>query len=252
MDNEKRILEGKVALVTGASRGIGKCIAEELAKNGAIVYANARKDGSLDEWAGQFNHEFNAMINPIYFDVTDNDRMRKEVFEMWKQTKKINILVNNAGVEYNENIGMLNKEHILEMFSVNTFAVIELTQLIAKFMMRNNNGSIINIASVVARYGASGQSVYSATKGAVISFTKSAAKELGKYQIRVNAIAPGLNDTEMIMGTEPEYLQKRIDRIALGRIGKPMDVAKGAVFLASDMSEYLSGQVIGIDGAVSM
>lgn len=247
-----KILEGKVALVTGASRGIGKCIAEELAKCGAVVYANARKEGSLDEWAKQLNREYEVIINPIYFDVTDSERMKQEVYEVWKKTKNINILVNNAGVEYNENIGMLKKEHVSEMFAVNTIAVIELTQLVAKFMMRNNTGSVINIASVVARYGAGGQSVYSATKGAVISFTKSAAKELGKYKIRVNAIAPGLNDTEMIQGTNEIYLQKRIDNIALGRIGKPLDIANSVVFLASDMSEYISGQIIGVDGAVCM
>lgn len=247
-----RMLHGKVALVTGTSRGIGKCIAEEMAKNGAVVYANARKEGSLDQWCTELNEVYGVDIHPIYFDVTDSERMRKEIFKMWQETKNIDILVNNAGVEYNESIGMLKKESILEMFSVNTIAVIELTQVIAKLMMRNKKGSIINISSVVGRYGASGQSVYSATKGAVISFTKSAAKELGKYKIRVNAIAPGINGTEMISGIGENYLQRRLDNIALGRIGKPIDVANSAVFLASDMAEYISGQVLGIDGAVSM
>lgn len=247
-----KILEGKIALVTGTSRGIGKCIAEELAQNGAVVYANARREGCLDEWARQLNQEKGTMIKPVYFDVTDSEKVRKEIFEIWKKTKKIDILVNNAGVEYNENIGMLKKEHISEMFAVNTIATIEITQLVAKFMMRNNSGSVINIASVVAQFGASGQSVYSATKGAVVSFTKSAAKELGKYKIRVNAVAPGLNDTDMIKETDEEYLKKRINNVSLGRIGKPKDVANSVVFLASDMAEYISGQVIGIDGAVCM
>lgn len=247
-----KMLDGKVALVTGASRGIGRCIAEEMAKNGAIVYANARNGGSLEEWIGKLNQEYGISINPVYFDVTDTEKMRQEIFKIWQTTKNIDILVNNAGVEYNENIGMLKKDHISEMFAVNTVAVIELTQLVAKFMVRNRKGSIINIASVVGRYGSSGQSVYSATKGAVISFTKSAAKELGKYKIRVNAIAPGLNDTEMIKETSEDYLQRRIDNIALGRIGEPIDVANSVIFLASDMAEYISGQVIGVDGATSM
>lgn len=247
-----KLLDGKVALVTGTSRGIGKCIAEEMAKSGASVYANARKEGSLEEWTVRLNQEYGTNINPLYFDLTDVERMRQEIFKVWQTVKNIDILVNNAGVEYNESIGMLKKEHIAEMFAVNIVAVIELTQLIAKFMMRNKKGSIINIASVVGRYGSGGQSVYSATKGAVISFTKSSAKELGKYKIRVNAIAPGLNDTEMIKGTSEEYLQRRIGNIALGRIGKPIDVANTAVFLASDMAEYISGQIIGVDGATSM
>ena len=107
-ENDKfKVLDGKVALVTGTSRGIGKCIAEELAKSGAIVYANARKEGSLEEWAEQLNHEYKTMINPIYFDVTDYEKMQKEVHAAWRKNKKINILVNNAGVEYNESIGML-------------------------------------------------------------------------------------------------------------------------------------------------
>ena len=247
-----KMLDGKVALITGASREIGKCIAEEMAKNGAVVYTVVRREGCLEAWINELNQEYRANINPVYFDVTDSEKMRQEIFKIWQTTKKIDILVNNAGVEYNENIGMLKKEHTLEMFAVNIVAVIELTQLVAKFMMRNKKGSIINLASVVGRYGASGQSVYSATKGAVISFTKSAAKELGKYKIRVNAIAPGLNDTEMVKKVGECYLQKRLDNIALGRIGQPIDVANSAVFLASDMSEYISGQIIGVDGATSM
>ena len=214
-------LEGKVALVTGTSRGIGKCIAEELAVNGAIVYANARKENCLNDWANELNQKYSGTIYPIYFDVTDFEKMKLEVYKVWKENQKIDVLVNNAGIEYNENIGMLKREHISEMFAVNTISVIELTQIVAKFMMRNKKGSIINVASVVARYGSSGQSVYSATKGAVISFTKSAAKELGKYKIRVNAVAPGLNDTDMITETSEDYLQRRIDNIALGRIGSP-------------------------------
>ena len=140
-----KLLDGKVALVTGTSRGIGKCIAEEMAKSGASVYANARKEGSLEEWTVRLNQEYGTNINPLYFDLTDVERMRQEIFKVWQTVKNIDILVNNAGVEYNESIGMLKKEHIAEMFAVNIVAVIELTQLIAKFMMRNKKGSIINI-----------------------------------------------------------------------------------------------------------
>lgn len=242
------MLENKIALVTGASRGIGKKVAEKLAEQGAIVYANARVETCLTEWCENINAKYKGKVIPIYFDVTDRELVRKAFGIIKKQHNRLDILVNNAGVEYNQSIGMISHSQMDEMFQVNVYAVIELIQWAQKMMRRQKNGSIINIASIVGNCGNRGQMVYSATKGAVIALTKSAAKELAECGIRVNAVAPGLIDTDMISATNKIYLQKRIDNIAMGRLGTPEEIGDVCVFLASDMSSYVSGQIIGVDG----
>lgn len=243
------MLKGKVVIVTGASRGIGKCIAETMVKNGATVYANARKEGSIDVWAQELSGCCEGNAVPLYCDLNDSETVKGAIQKIWKEHGKIDVLVNNAGVEYNESIGMIRKEHMEEMFRTNIISLIEVTQLVGRMMMKSKNGSIINISSIVATYGSSGQSVYAATKGAINAFTKSAAKELGKYNIRVNAIAPGITETEMATAVGEQFLNKRLEKISLGRMAQPADIANMTVYLASDQSNYISGQVIGIDGA---
>lgn len=246
-------LANKVIIVTGASRGIGRSVTEELAKNGARVYANVRNETSeLACWAEEYGRKYQGQIVLCYFDLMDIQKVKTEIMKIWKENGRIDVLVNNAGVEFNENIGMILPEHMLQMFQVNVFALIEMTQLVSRLMMRKRNGSIINMASVVGRYGSAGQSVYAATKGAVIAFSKSAAKELGRYNIRVNAIAPGLTCTNMIEETDVEKLNKRIEQIPLNRIACPEDIAKVCAFLASDSASYISGQVLGIDGGTTL
>ena len=169
-----------------------------------------------------------------------------------KNYGRIDVLVNAAGIEFNEKIGLIDYSHMQQMFSTNVFGLIELVQYTARIMMRQKEGSIINIASVVGMYGNPGQAVYSATKGAVISFTKSAAKELASLGIRVNAISPGLTDTKMIRQTSEEALQARISKIGMGRMASPDDIAQAAGFLASDRSNYITGQILGVDGGTIM
>lgn len=147
---------------------------------------------------------------------------------------------------------MINHSHIERMFSVNVFGLIELLQYTARVMMRQKEGSIINIASVVGIYGNPGQSVYSATKGAVISLTKSASKELAHSKIRVNAIAPGLTDTKMIQNISKEILDSRINKIGFERMASPEDIADAVVFLASDKAKFITGQILGVDGGTIM
>ena len=144
---------------------------------------------------------------------------------------------------------MISRDSMEKMFQVNVFGMIEMIQAVCRIMEKNaTGGSIINIASVVGLYGNAGQLAYSATKGAVIALTKSAAKELAPKGIRVNAIAPGLTETDMMKQADPEKLKERISQIKMGRIGRPSDIAGGCLYLASDYSAYLSGQVIPIDG----
>ena len=244
------LLTGKVCIVTGSSRGIGKEIARLFAEEGAEVVVNGRKEGCA-LWIEE--SELKDHLHPYYFDITDSASVRKNIMAIKKQFGHIDVLVNNAGVEFNELIGMISREHMEKMFNVNVYAVIELIQIVSRIMARNENGgSIINISSMVGLRGNKGQLVYSATKGAVIALTKSAAKELGPKKIRVNSIAPGITQTDMMEQADLEKLQGRINNICMGRIAQPRDIAGGCLLLASDYAGYLSGQVLPVDGCTIM
>ena len=192
---------------------------------------------------------------PLYFDVTDIAAVKSVFMSIFKREGRIDVLVNNAGVVFNKKIGMIVRPETELMFRVNVIAVIEMVQLVSRLMARNGGGSIVNIASVTAVLGSPGQSAYSATKGAVMSFTKSAAKELAPLGIRVNAVAPGIVKTERfseLYEESGEKIDTRIQKIALGRLGTPEDVANACAFLASDRASYISGQILGVDGCASI
>lgn len=245
------LLKGKVCVVTGSVRGIGRAIAELFVSEGAEVVVNGTRSGSADAWISE--NENKERLHPYYFDITDPAAVRTNVMRIKKELGRIDVLVNNAGVEFNELIGMISRENMEKMFQVNVYGTIEMIQAVSRIMSRNENGgSIINISSLVGLRGNPGQLVYSATKGAVIALTKTAAKELASKKIRVNAIAPGLTQTEMMAQADFEKLQGRISNIALGRIAKPYDIAGGCLLLASDFAGYISGQVLSVDGCTIM
>ena len=251
----ERLLYNKICIVTGAAQGIGKSIAEHFASDGAIVYACDRTEGVMDEWAKVCSGNNNTRVLPLYFDVTDATAVKSAFMSVFKQEGRIDALVNNAGVVFNKKIGMILRPETELMFRVNVIAVIEMIQLVSRLMARNHSGSIVNIASVTAVLGSPGQSAYSATKGAIMSFTKSAAKELAPLGIRVNAVAPGIIKTERfseLYEESGEKIDTRIQKIALGRLGTPEDVANACSFLASDRSSYISGQILGVDGCASI
>lgn len=250
---EKHMLTGKVCIVTGGSRGIGKAITQCFAQNGATVYATATNSGSIEPWANDFNKTVSGEVCPIYFDVAEEKAVRDAVMRIKKECGKIDGLVNNAGVEFNELIGMISSSNMQKMFSVNVYGTINMLQMVSRIMGRQpNGGSIVNIVSLTALRGNRGQLVYSASKGAVVSLTKSAAKELAAKKIRVNAIAPGLTNTDMMKQADPEKLQSRINNICMGRLAEPEDIAKACLFMVSDMSSYISGQVLAVDGCTIM
>ncbi len=242
------LLDGKICIVTGASRGIGKATAEKFAEEGAFVIGTARNEGSIEEWVAKEIKDTPGSIIASYFDITDTPELEKFVARVVKEYGHIDVLVNNAGIEINELVGMISMENMQAMFQTNVFATIEMMQCVSRAMAHSCCGSIINIASVVGVYGNAGQVAYSATKGAVIAATRSAAKELACKSIRVNAVAPGLTNTDMIMGTDPAMIENRIQNIKMGRLGEPSDVANACLFLASDLSSYISGQILGVDG----
>jgi 3-oxoacyl-[acyl-carrier protein] reductase len=250
-----RLLENKVTIVTGAGRGIGRVIAEQMAQDGAVVYVNDLQLGDLEEWAKDCGQRNNTKVVPIAFDVTDSTALKTGLMSVYKAEGRLDCVVNNAAIISNQKLGMVTKPLLEKMYGVNVFAVIDMVQLASRLMARNGGGSIVNIASVTAVVGSPGQVAYSSTKGAVIALTKSAAKELSTMQIRVNAVAPGIIKTERfaeLYEADGEKIDQRISRIALGRLGTPQDVANAVAFLASDRASYISGQVLGVDGCASI
>ena len=239
--SNSNLLEGKVAIVTGCSRGIGRAIMETFAKNGAIVYAVDLMEGSMDDAASD-------SIIPCYFDITDTKAIIALVQRVKKEQGKIDILVNNAGIMQDALISMVTDSQIQKTFEVNVFAMMHFIQYVSKIMRRQKYGSIVNAASIMGISGNYAQMVYAASKGAVIALTKSAAKELAQDGIRVNAVAPGTINTTLLQNTPEETLNKIKSRIYFGELGTPEEVANAYLFLASDLSSYISGQVLGVDG----
>ena len=247
--DESGMLNGKVCLITGTSRGIGQRIAEKFATEGGIVYANARTAGCLEEWAERINAEVPGKIYPIYFDMTNSEEIRQAVMRLKKEQGRVNVLVNNAGMVTNEVLGMISMEKTKEMFAVNVFGLLELTQLIStRFMVRQKSGSIVNIASIVGVEGSSGQAAYSASKGAVIALTKSMSKELAPHNVRVNAVAPGMIATDRLKVTIKDVYKDNIPPIGMGRLGTPEEVADACLYFAAEQSSYTTGQILVVGG----
>lgn len=243
------ILEDKVCLITGTNRGIGASVLEAFAREGAVVYANARTPGCLDETAAALEERYGVRVLPVYFDVRDTDGIKKAVMRIQKQQGRLDVLVNNAGVMKDALVGMASKELMREVFETNVYAPMELLQYVARLMKRNRSGSIINFSSIMGVRGNKGQMVYSASKSAVIGMTMAAAKELAPFNIRVNAVAPGMIDTDMFRSIGKERMEEYTKTIGMGRFGTPSDVADVCVTLASDYTRYVTGQTIGIDGS---
>ncbi|MBR6264950.1 MAG: SDR family oxidoreductase [Prevotella sp.] len=249
------MLKGKIALITGAGRGIGRIIAEQFAKDGAIVYANDLQMGNMEEWASDCAQRNGTKVVPICFDITDSEALKANLVSIYKNEGRIDCVVNNAGIIANQKLGMVTKSLLEKMYHVNVFAVIDMIQIVSRLMSRKGGGCIVNIASITGVVGSPGQVAYSSTKGAVISITKSAAKELAPMNIRVNAVAPGIIRTERfeeLYDADGSKIDQRISHIALGRLGTPQDVAYTVAFLASDRASYISGQILGVDGCASI
>jgi 3-oxoacyl-[acyl-carrier protein] reductase len=245
-----KLLEGKTALITGASRGIGKAIAEKFASEGANLILT---DLFYDDHARALEEElraFGVKVKMYASDASKFDQAQSVVDEASKEFGPIHILVNNAGITRDTLLMRMTEEQWDLVMNVNLKSVFNLTKAVQSLMLKQRTGSIINMSSVVGVSGNAGQANYSASKAGIIGFTKTVARELGSRNIRCNAIAPGFILTEMTDKLPEDVRKEWAEKIPLKRGGTPDEVAKVALFLASDLSSYVSGQVIQVCGAM--
>lgn len=246
------LLKNKSAVITGCNRGIGKKILEVFSSNGADIFACVRKiDKKFKSEIKELVEKFDNNITPIELDLEDIDKTKSAAKNILDRSNNIEILVNNAGMVENSIFQMTKLESIKKIFDVNFFSHMVFTQLILKSLIKNKKGSVVYISSTSALDGNIGRNAYSSSKAAIISQAKTLSRELGKLQIRVNVIAPGLTKTDMSEKNSPDSVFKEvISNSSLKRVGETEDVANTALFLASDLSSYITGQTIRVDGGM--
>ena len=246
------LIQNKTAVITGCNRGIGKKILEVFSANGATIFACVRNvSEEFKTFANEMEKEFNNKIIPIQFDLNDEDQVKKAASNILSSNLPIDILVNNAATIYTALFQMTSIKKLKETFETDFFSQTLFTQYILKSMIKKKSGSILYISSSSALDGNEGRSAYSSAKAAIIAQAKALSREVGMYNIRVNAIAPGLTDTDMMKENTPKEIVNEVaSRTSLGRIANPQEIANAALFLSSDLSSYITGQVIRVDGGM--
>jgi 3-oxoacyl-[acyl-carrier protein] reductase len=246
------LLQGKNAIVTGCARGIGREILTAFAINGANVWACCRsRTPEFDGMAEQLGRSYGVRITPLGFDLTDGAGMREAMKTVMAEKAPVDILVNNAGITLNALWQMTSLEKLREIFEVNFFAQVVLTQYVVKLMVRQRAGCVINISSTAALDANPGRGAYGASKAAVACMTRVMAHELAAQNIRVNAIAPGITGTDMVeRSMSGAAIEEAVRNTRLKRIGKPSEIADAAVFLASELASYVTGEVMRVDGGL--
>lgn len=244
-------LKGKVALITGSARGIGEAIATLFAKEGANVVLSDINEALLKETEARLR-PLGVEVLPVKADVTSSTQVEEVVKKTVDKFGRIDILVNNAGITKDGLLIRMSDADWDAVLAVNLKGAFLCTRAAAKVMIRQRSGKIINIASIIGIMGNAGQGNYAASKGGLIAFTKSIAKELGSRNINVNAIAPGFIKTEMTQRLSEDSKKAMLERIPLNRFGEVEDVACAALFLASDESNYLTGCTIQVDGGIAV
>ena len=246
------MLEGKVAIVTGASRGIGRQIALFMAREGAAVIVNYNGSAARAEEVVQEIRNAGGQAEAVQCNVSDYEKAQELINYVIGQYKRVDILVNNAGITRDNLLMKMSEEEFDAVIDTNLKGAFNCTKHVSRQMLRQKSGRIINISSVSGVMGNAGQANYCASKAGLIGLTKSVARELGSRGITVNAIAPGFIDTEMTSVLSEDVKKAMGEQIPLRRFGRPGDVAEAAVFLASDKAAYITGQVLCVDGGMAM
>jgi 3-oxoacyl-[acyl-carrier protein] reductase len=247
------LLKNKTAVVTGCNRGIGRAVLEIFAENGADVFACVRKESKeFTDLVKGISSRTGVTIQPIFVDLKNVAEVKEAVTFIVRSKKKVNVLVNNAGVAARGLVQMTPILNLKDVFEVNFFAQIHFSQGMSRYMTRFKEGSIINIGSTAGLIGHAGTMSYGSSKAALMYTTKVMATELGPSNIRVNAIAPGITKTEMFDQMDEKPRTKQIEATALNRAAEAKEIANVALFLASDLSTYITGQVIRVDGGMTM
>lgn len=245
------MLKGKTAVITGCLQGIGNETMREFARNRCNVFAcSYRQTQEFESEIQELEEKYQVKIVPVYFDMSDNDAIKAAAREIQKAKMPIDILVNVAGITRDAIFQMVTMEQMQETFQVNFFSQILFSQYIVKLMLRNGKGSVVFTSSITGMDGNGGQLAYGASKAAVISAMKTMSEELGPKGIRVNAIAPGVIKTPMTDVLDADIVERKLEKSKLHRIGTPKEVADVILFLASDLSDYITGQVVRIDGGI--
>lgn len=246
------MLKGKTAVITGGARGIGRSIADKLAQNGADLAIVDVNEQVAEQAAAEIAEQYGVTTTAVKTDVSkpeDVDAMTKKILE---KLGKIDILINNAGIT-RDNLMLRMKEEDWDLvLNINLKGVFLCTKSVIRYMAKARQGSVINIASIVGQMGNPGQANYTASKGGVIALTKTTAKEFAGKGVRANAIAPGFINTEMTKVLKDDVKEKMLQEIPLGYMGEPEDIANAALFLASDMSSYITGHVLSVNGGMLM
>lgn len=246
------LLANKTAVVTGANRGIGQSIIDLFSKNGANIFACSREvNDEFSQFIKLTEQKYKNKIIPIELDLSKIDSIKTAFAKIREQNDKVNILINNAATIHTALFNMTSIDKLKEIFEINFFSQTLFTQYMSKLMMKNNSGSIVYMSSSSAIDSNEGRSAYSASKAAIISQAKTLSKELGRYNIRVNTIAPGLTKTDMMYENTPkEIIEQLKNNISLNRYAEKIEVANVALFLSSELSSYINGQTIRVDGGL--
>jgi len=243
-----RLFHGKTVIITGSNRGIGKAILEMFAVNGANIIAHSRT--LTDEFMTMIKSledENKIDITSVFFDLKDDKKIDEFVKSIFDSKMKIDILVNNAGITHNNLLSMSKVDDLLEQFEVNFYSVVKISKGISRLMTKNKSGAIVNLSSTASLDGNIGKSFYGSSKAALNTLTKVLSRELGPYGIRVNAIAPGMTNTTMLGTFSKQIIDETLSNTLTSKLTTPEDIANVVMFLASDMSSYVTGQVIRVD-----
>lgn len=238
-------------IITGARTGIGRATVEKFASKGANIWACARcYDKDFENEMYMLQKKYSICIKPVYFDLQEENEIKSAIKKIILEKRSVDVLVNNAGMPHGALLLMTSIKDLRQVFEVNFFSQVLITQIVAKVMIRQKSGNIINLTSVAGLDGDAGYTAYGSSKAAIAFFTRVISKELAEYGVRVNAIAPGLIETKMMHYMEDNAKRNMIEGTSLKRIGKAEEIADAIYYLASDEASFITGQIIRVDGGL--